>query len=233
MKYYYINLENAKKRRENIEKQFKENNASFHRVEAFLYNDINHGNEKIAKENACCRSHIKAIYEFVMNSCDDYGIICEDDLTFELKKYWKLTPEEVEKNAPKDYGIIQLAVIFCNITNPRLKWSEQPEYFKWGTIPSVGSCLAYIINRKCAIELLNYYLNHNHFSNQAIFGAADSGGGIYGKTNKHTKFTAYTYKYPMFTYPNDNDTQLGNCQNNQQASKRQVINYLKQCKNYK
>ena len=88
MKYYYINLENDANRREQIESQFKENNVLFHRVDAFLYNNNEHRTEKIAKENACCRSHIKAIFEFIMNSNDDYALICEDDLSFELKKYW-------------------------------------------------------------------------------------------------------------------------------------------------
>ena len=227
MKYYYINLENATNRREQIESQFKENNVLFHRVDAFLYNNNEHRTEKIAKENACCRSHIKAIFEFIMNSNDDYALICEDDLSFELKKYWKLSPEEVVKNAPLDYGIIQLAIIFSRINNPDTNWNKQNNYFKWGTIPHVGSTLAYIINRKCANELLNYYLkNSNNLNNQQIFPTPDSASGIYGVTNKHTNFTAYTYKYPMFIYPDNNTSTLGNCLNNQVASKKQVIKYL-------
>ena len=71
-----------------------------------------------------------------------------------LKKYWKLSPEEVVKNAPLDYGIIQLAIIFSRINNPDTNWNKQNNYFKWGTIPHVGSTLAYIINRKCVCILM-------------------------------------------------------------------------------
>ena len=227
MKYYYINLENATDRRKQIELQFKENDVSFHRVEAFLYNNNDPKMIKGDKENACCRSHIKAIFEFVMNSNDDYALICEDDLTFEFKKYWKLTPDEVAKNAPSDYGIIQLAVIFARINKCKETWDNQNTYFKWGTVRDVGSCLAYIINRKCANELISFYLKHcNNIYNRQIFTTADGTNGIYGFVNKFTNFTTYTYKYPMFIYPDNNNTQLDNCLNNQIASKKQIIYYL-------
>jgi len=229
MKYYYINLENALDRRTQIELQFQQNDISFNRVEAFLYNNNNNHIKTIKgnKENACIRSHIKAIFEFIMNSNDEYAIICEDDLTFELKKYWRCTPDEVVKNAPVDYGIIQLAIIFARINKSKDIWNNLNTYFKWGGVRDVGSCLAYVINRKCAIEVLNFYLKHsNNVYNGQIFATADSENGIYGIVNKYTNFTAYTYKYPMFIYPDNNNTQLDNCLNNQKASKRQVISYL-------
>lgn len=222
MKYYYINLDEATERRQQIEAEFnKSNTDDFIRVEAIHYNNYI-GSLKNTKETACIKSHLKAISEFINNSTDDYAIICEDDLVFEYQKYWKCTPDELIKNAPTDTGVIQLAVIYALIYKEDNPWHEQPDFFKWGTIPHVGSCLAYIITRNCGIELLKHF----ETITTQIFPPADSNLGIYGATNKNTNYTAYTYKYPMFTYRNNNDTQLDNCLLNQEASKRQVTGYL-------
>jgi len=228
MKYYYINLDSAIERRVQIEKQFTDNNVEFQRVEAILY-DENNKNTKLAREIACHKSHIKAIYEFVNNSNDEYAVICEDDLTFEYKKYWRYNNlEEVINMSPNDMGIIQLCIIYARINKPEVSWKLQPDFIKWGTIHGVGSCLSYIITRKCAIELLKYYCNGGSNINDIIISTTSdcSNGGVYINVNKFTDFTSYTYKYPMFTYRDNNDTQLGNCLNNQESSKRQVRYFL-------
>jgi|TARA_B110001450_G_scaffold254633_1_gene280402 GR25 family glycosyltransferase involved in LPS biosynthesis len=227
MKYYYINLDSAVERREQLEYEFTNNNINdFIRVEALPYSNyiLPYMGEKLknAKEQSCHRSHIKAINEFITNSTDDYAIICEDDLVFEYSKYWRCTPDELIKKAPADTGIIQLAIIYTPIYKQDNAWHKQPDFFKWGTIPHVGSCLAYIITRKCGIEMLKYY---ESLTNR-ILSTADSPSGIYGNVNNNTSFTAYTYKYPIFTYRDNNNSQLENCLNNQEASKRQVTGFL-------
>lgn len=225
MKYYYINLKTATERREHLENEFINNNIDkFIRVDAIPYSNYIKLNcsLKNAKETACHRSHIKAINEFITNSTDDYAIICEDDLVFEYSKYWRCTPDELIKKAPSDTGIIQLAIIYAPIYKQDNPWHKQLDFFKWGTIPHVGSCLAYIITRKCGIKLLKYY---ETLTNK-ILATADSLLGIYGNVNINTNFIAYTYKYPMFTYRDNNNSQLENCLNNQEASKRQVTGFL-------
>ena len=225
MKYFYINLESAVERSEHLKEEFTNNNVNeFIRVDAIPYSNYTNmgGCLKNAKETACHRSHLKAISEFINNSTDDYAIICEDDLVFEYTKYWRCTPDELIKKAPSDMGIIQLAIIYTPIYKPDNPWHEQPDFFKWGTIPSVGSCLAYIISRKCGIDLLKYFETYTN----KILPPADGKLGIYGNVNIHTGYTSYTYKYPMFTYRDDNNSQLDNCLNNQEASKRQVTGFL-------
>ena len=227
MKYFYINLDNANERRSHIETEFMRHSCKFYRVEAIHFTEFMPKNEtlnslKNAKETACHKSHMKAIKEFI-DSNDEYGVICEDDLTYDYKPYWKCDPEELIKQMPTDTGVIQLCVIYSAINRDRI-WHEQPTFFKWGTIPHVGSCLAYIITRKCAIELYNYF--ESLPKQNSILPPADSTRGIYGNVNTHTNYVTYTYKYPMFTYRDNNDTQLGNCLNNQESSKRQVHYFL-------
>ena len=160
-----------------------------------------------------------------MDTSEDYAVICEDDITFDFKKYWRQPVEDMLKIAPKDTGIIQLAVIYTRIDiNP--EWDTQKDFFVWGTIPSVGSCLAYMITRNCAIELLKYYLNLNKRQFKQI-GPSDGKYGLYHNVTTHTQYKTYTYKYPMFVYHKENDTQIGNEQNNQIASRRHVEHYLK------
>ena len=221
MKYFWINLENAETRRNNMLKEFADNNITDHyRVNAYPSPIKN----KRYYENACCRSHIQAMTHFLLNTNDEYGLICEDDLTFELKKYWKQSVEDVVKNAPNDWGIIQLATIIQNIEP---KFGDRGLYFKWGDQKS-SSCLAWVIHRKCAVKLLNTYISTNN-----IYDASTPDGwtsGIYQRVDKHTEYTSYTYKYPMFIYPDINDSQLDNSLDLHISSKRQLLQYLEKYK---
>ena len=161
---------------------------------------------------------------FLLDTNDEYGLICEDDLTFELKKYWKSNVEDVVKNAPSDWGIIQLATIIQNI-EPKFK--DKVIYFKWGEQKS-SSCLAWVIHRKCAIKLLNNYLKEKNiyqFPTPDCFVS-----GIYQRVDKYTEYTSYTFKYPMFVYPDNNDSQLDNSLDLHKACKRQLIQYLEKHK---
>jgi len=72
--------------------------------------------------------------------------------------------------------------------------------------------------------LLNKYLssaNNLQYPNADCFH-----GGIYAKVNLFTNKKTYTYKYPMFTYPDNNDSLLDNCIDLHVASKRQILQYL-------
>ena len=217
MRYFWINLENAEARRNNILKEFANNNITEHyRVNA--YPSIN--DTKRSKESACCRSHLQAMVHFLLNTNDEYALICEDDLTFEFKKYWKHSVEDVVKNAPSDWGIIQLATIIQNIES---KFGHRELYFKWNDQKS-SSCLAWVIHRKCAVKLLNNYLADKNIYQFATPDCWVS--GIYQRVDKHTEYNSYTYKLPMFIYPDDNDSQLCNSLDLHKACKRQLLNYL-------
>ena len=156
-----------------------------------------------------------------MNTNDNYAIICEDDLSFELKPYWNNSLEEVLENAPRDWGIIQLAIILQAVEQ---KLKDKNLYFKYSEQPA-SSTLAYAINRKCAIQLLQKYIDGSYHKR---YPSADSfSGGIYARVNANTDFTSYIYKFPMFIYPDDNDSLINNCLPLHISSKRQVISFLK------
>jgi hypothetical protein len=71
MKYFWINIDTAKNRRNNMLRQFKENNIKDHyRVNAYL----SPVKEKRLYENACCRSHLQAVAHFLLDTNDPYAL---------------------------------------------------------------------------------------------------------------------------------------------------------------
>ena len=220
MKFFWINLDTSPGRKANMLREFKENgirDEDHYRIEAYhSFKDT-----RPDRENACIRSHIQAIFHFLMDTRDEVAIICEDDLTFEYKPYWKRSLEDVIKQAPSDWGAIQLAVILQKIDK---RFSHRELYFNYND-DSTSSTLAYAINRKCAMELLPHYIAQ---STKLNFPTADCfRNGIFARINKLTKLSSYTYKYPMFTYPNENDSQIQDSMALHIASKKHVTQYLK------
>lgn len=178
--FYYINLEKAKDRNNTITNLFNKFKIKNKRIDAIL------GETQRGKEIACLKSHLKAIQTFY-DSGEEIGIICEDDLSFEYKKYWRYNLEDVIKNAPSDWEVIQLAIIAWYV--PYLvvicSNSKYINYHPW-----VCSTLCYAINRKGAEKILT--------SKQDIPSIIEH--YIYTQTK------TYIYKYPMFTYPTNNDS---------------------------
>jgi GR25 family glycosyltransferase involved in LPS biosynthesis len=229
MKYFWINLDSAEKRKAEQIKEFEENHIEHYRVSAFGPIDAFNIN-KGTLESACSRSHILAIFSFLMHSRDEYAIICEDDLRFEYKPFWgENTVETVFENAPKDCGALQLACILQFIEK---KFPDKDLYFNYNEL-ATSSTLAYVIKRKCAEELVSYHLKN---STKPLPRADDFQSGLFQAINKHTNFTSYTYKYPMFTYGDDigvNDSQIINDNGHRglhSASKRGITHYLRQHK---
>lgn len=216
MRFFWINLDSAVHRRETIEKEFTYNNIEHTRVTAYQ----SPNKTKNGYESACTRSHIQAIMHYLLTTNDEYALICEDDTTFELKPFWKNSVEYVIDNAPSNWGIIQLATILQGIES---KFSDKDLYFKYSE-QKTSSTLAYAIKRQCAIKLINLYLENNDIYKTPPLDAFN--GGIYDNVDKYTEYTTYTYKYPMFIYPDDNDSSIGNSLDLHISSKRQLLKYL-------
>lgn len=202
--FYWINLDKAVERRNNMIQLFNKHNIKNVRIDAILG-----GPTESKKAIACTSSHIKAIKTFLKS--DDYvGIICEDDLTMEYKKYWRCDLDKVINNAPKDWDIIQLALIGNFFTFHMILSNAQNDYIHYH--PWSSSTLCYIINRKGALKIIK---NNNPPTNCAE-------DYIYRNVN------TYTFKYPMFTYPTDNDSTIHpNHLSFHVSSKNKITNYLK------
>ena len=185
--FYWINLEQDITRRNSILDQFKKYNIKNVRIEAIA------GSTTKGKIIACTQSHIKAINTF-MTTNNNFAIICEDDLSFEWIKYWNKNIDQIILNAPSDWEIIQLAII---ITGSKLNnefYTSDTNYLPH--LRHYWSTLCYIINRKGAKKIMNLTLDINQVDKYT----ADC---ILYSTAK-----TYTYKYPMFTYIDNNTSHI-------------------------
>ena len=181
--FYWINLEKSIARRNNMQLLFDTYQLKNQRIDAILGDDT----KPITRESACALSHRKAIKTF-LKSDEDYGIICEDDLDMSYLPYWRENIDDVIKNAPIDWEVIQLAVIIPFSFFYKILKHSKINYIPYNILYS--SCLCYIINKKGAFKLS--FLDKNRVKIAEPF--------VY--TNTKT----YIYKYPMFTYPTNNDS---------------------------
>ena len=109
MHFYYINVDSQKVRNQNMIKQFEERNIKYTRIDAIK--PEKEQPSKVDYERCCTRSHIKAIETFLKNEDGNHCVICEDDLSFEFECFWTKPLEEIVKDAPNNWGIIQIAYI--------------------------------------------------------------------------------------------------------------------------
>jgi GR25 family glycosyltransferase involved in LPS biosynthesis len=197
---YWINLDRSVERRKNMEQNLKHFNIKQKRIQAtdakltenIYSNFINDGEFNRTKiEYAVLHSHVKTIEEF-SNSPYELALIFEDDISLEYVHLWGKKISDIIKDAPKDWDIIMLAHIFKYQLN---------ELYTLNRNGKISSCLSYIINKNSAKKLINMIKKDNKYilHNNRIHTADDY---IY------SLLKTYTYKYPYFTYPNDNDSTI-------------------------
>ena len=159
---FYINLDKDKDRKEYMEVQFKKYEVvKAERVPAIYGKDlpnlkkqtdrepkfVNNYPDLSPSELGCTLSHIKAIRK-AKETGSEYSLILEDDANFDLLPYWNSSLDDVVKNAPKDWGIIQL-----------FSWTypETSEfYFKHEPGNYEYSSVAYLISKAGIEKILEY-----------------------------------------------------------------------------
>ena len=115
------------------------------------------------------------------------------------------------KNAPSDWEIIMLNyIILPGNEHPCLKWNNDSDYTD--VLPS--SCLSYIINKKGSSKIIKIE-NNKYILSDNIHHVADAYVYKSAKT--------YCYKYPMFIYPKDNDSNISDDHNNINEYARNLI----------
>ena len=202
---YWINLERSVDRRFKMEQMlnlFPVKNIRFNAIDGMTISDEDlYSNFKTKQfyrrkvEYACLLSHLSVIKSF-SESDNKYALILEDDVNLELLKLWNKPINEIINSAPSDCEIIMLSY-----TSP----SKLSETFTLNK-GNIYSCGAYIISNSAAKKLIkNIYKNDKYELNDYIPGMMKqhvSDSFIFAELN------TYVYKYPYFTYPTDNDTNI-------------------------
>jgi len=217
---YWINLDRSSDRRMQMSHVFQDptfQNMKIERVSAvdgkkpdavyprlkFMYK------QKNDYEYACMLSHLDTIRKFSQTNFD-VALIMEDDITMELRPYWRKSVQEIIDGAPSDWEIIQL----CYNTQANVRSFQLYER----NIRNKTVCAAaYLIHKRAAKRLIadiykdgKYNLEHYiiHHADCYIF----------------NKCVTYTYKYPYFIYKTNNDSLLHpEDLNSHERSKRQVL----------
>jgi len=219
---YWINLDRSHDRRKYMETLLNDNvfnNIDKHRITASdgKQDDTIMQNFVLDKESTITRieyatllSHLNAIREFA-NSSHEIALIFEDDITLNLKSYWKKSISEIMQNAPSDWEIIQLYYIlddnyeipeneYTFIKNNNFIVSNNSNIILQYNRNKVSSysLAAYVITKKAALRFINNFYKDNKYLLKNYYHVAD----IY--IYKH--FKSYTYKYPMFSTVDDVST---------------------------
>lgn len=110
--------------------------------------------DHLKSQIGCTFSHLKAIEAWLNQSGSPFALICEDDLSFDLLKYWNFNLSEFIKALPSDWDCVQLVSSNPAISRKfRLKrWVEQ----LWGT-----GC--YLMKREYGHQLLSKSKVNNRY----------------------------------------------------------------------
>jgi len=232
---YYINLDRSKDRRKDIEEMFKDNvfyEKPIQRITAIdgrepteeVYDKLLLNVKRNTKlEYACTLSHLTAIRTFSESSLYENALILEDDMTLELKKFWRKSLRSVIDNAPTDWEIIQL----CYITGGVLKVDYTLNNYQRNRYGGIASMGAYIINKTAAKKLMTEMYDpstrkftlrdyHTHEADHYLFKV----------------LRTYTYKYPYFIYPTNNTSTLHPEHLNSHIRSKSRIEYMYHQLNY-
>jgi GR25 family glycosyltransferase involved in LPS biosynthesis len=218
---YYINLERSKLRKNSIEKQLSEKNITYKRIGAInaetmqnnsVYDEDNmeykfHKKEgleyKITDRNVGITiSHFKAINAFLNDTDVEYGIILEDDVSFEYINNFYDIVKNVIKLAPENWDIISMHSSLDRVIKECIEMYKNDIFFKKLKKNEMKSSACYIINKKGAEELLKRYVINNvyTFPYQMENGSSES---IIHQLN------SYLYTKPTIAIIENNITSMG------------------------
>jgi hypothetical protein len=204
---YWINLEDSiirKKNMMNLLKNFNVKNIRINAVDGSIEHNINRkyfynidGCDKYPnytnKEYAILLSHLNIIEKYAMleESTLEYGValICEDDLSLDFINYWGKDIKSIIDEAPSDWTIIMLGYFSTNLNYKEL-------YSKWN---NEWSAISYLINHKnLKDKIFNFKKDGKWICKENDLMVSDN--------YIFSKFNTYVYKYPYFTFPNNNDS---------------------------
>jgi hypothetical protein len=200
----WLNLEKSITRKNkmiNILNNFNIKNYRLNSIDGYKENNINTkcfilDNQNISYPNYCNKeyailaTHLNALEYYYKYTHIKYGyaLICEDDLSLDFTKYWDKDIKSIIEGAPEDTDIIMLGYFSVNLKRESL-------YTKWD---NEWSALAYLVNHKSLYKLNNLKKNGKWLCKEGDLMVSDN--------YIFSKFNTYVYKYPYFTFPDDNDS---------------------------
>jgi hypothetical protein len=199
---YWINLNSSNKRRENMKKLLRNINIQNQIITAvdgniiqdiaskYYYSENNIYPKYSNKEYAVLLSHLKALETYSLYNEPKFkvALICEDDICYDFINYWNCDIKTIVEGAPEDWDIIMLGYFSLNIN-----FSEN--YKKWD---NEWSALSYLVNYNGMYKLKNIKKDDLWVCKDSDLMVSDN--------YIFSKFNTYVYKYPYFTFPNENDS---------------------------
>jgi hypothetical protein len=129
----------------------------------FVFGEIAIDQSRKALDNACLKSHLNSIRHFLSESDLSWAIICEDDLNFDLVKFWPFTWEEkFEQVKGLGIEIMQLAIIVEREELFEAKLHPRKEMVDW----SAG---AYLLSRVGALKILEKHIDYELSVEENLF----------------------------------------------------------------
>lgn len=204
-KIYWINLEKSIYRNSKMIQllsNFEIKNIRINAIDGDIINDIdkkyficeeeNNYPKYSNKEYAVLLSHLIAIETYITSENNIYNVamICEDDLSIDFISYWKEDLKTIIENAPQNWEIIMLGYFSINLNRKNI-------YEKWN---NEWSAISYLINYNIINKINNLKKDNKWICNKNSLMVSDN----YIFSN----FNTYVYKYPYFTFPDNNNSTL-------------------------
>lgn len=160
---YWLTVEGAQNRHQHMLKQFAEYNVNYH---ALFTAYPTHNIRKLVpnaqyldniadRDISIILSHLNLIKKFYYETTDDMMLIFEDDVSFEVVKYWPFTLQDIVNRLPPNWNIIQLCLIRDeDLTDVRFRKMRDSD---WGLS-------AYMVSRKYAKILVDQYCRDDSYN---------------------------------------------------------------------
>jgi hypothetical protein len=209
-KIIWINLDRSVNRKENMDNILKNipiQNERFSALDGSMIENINEkyfyciNNEMYPnytnKEYAVLATHLNVIKQCCSYTNDNIHLIMEDDISLDFIKYWNKDISTIINECPDDWEIIMLSYFSPNINYKELynKWNNQ-----W-------SAAAYLLNTKKVRNKIELLQKKNDENNDFKW-ICNKNSIMVSDSYIFSKFKTYVYKYPYFTFPNNNDSTI-------------------------
>ena len=189
---YWLNLDADTHRRDYMESQFRyweiENHTRISGYDAREDDPSQHLKGRVPDnvspaELGCCMSHLKAIKHFYEETDDDYCLILEDDVNFDIVRFWNFTWKDFFGMIPYDWDCVQMTTICTGDIHVKLHLKFVNDF----------SAAIYLISRHHAAKIMRHHIRGDKFR-------LDNGVKPRAVSEDTILETGKTYTIPLFLY---------------------------------